>query len=124
MHGDTLLVLGSFGKKGKRSEGTIIDILEKRVNQLCGVASVRGHEVFVHPDDSRFPFKVILKERKDLPLQNGDAVIVEYKRPTKPTRTLSGKLLKILGDAGEIDTQMEMVINSHDLPHTFSEELL
>ncbi|BHH84378.1 ribonuclease R [Desulforhopalus sp. 52FAK] len=124
IHGDTVLVVGSFAKKGKRSEGAIVDILEKRINQLCGVVSVSGHEIFVHPDDSRFPFKVSLKERQDLPLKNGDAVIAEYKRPTKPTKTLSGKLIKILGDSSEIDTQMEMVISSHDLPHTFSDELL
>ena len=124
IHGDIVLVRGLIAKKGKRPEGIIVDILERRANKLCGIVSKRGHEIFVHPDDARFPFKVSLKERKDRPLKNGDAVIVEYKRPTKPTRTLAGKLVKLLGDASDIDTQMEMVINSHELPHVFSEEVL
>ena len=124
MHSDTVLVKGVFAKKGKRSEGIIIDILEKTKNQLCGVVSKQGHEIFVHPDDSRFPFKVNFKERQDQPLKDGDAVIVEYKRPTKPSRTLAGKLITRLGDSNQIDTQMKMVINSHDLPHIFSDEVL
>ena len=124
IHGDIVLVKGIAAKKGRRPEGVIFDILESRSNQLCGVISKQSHEIFVHPDDARFPFKVSLKQRKDYPLKNGDAVIVEYKRPTKPTKTLAGKLVKLLGDAKDIDTQMEMVINSHELPHVFSEEVL
>lgn len=124
IHGDSVLVKGLGAKKGRRPEGVVFDILESRSNQLCGIISKQSHEIFVHPDDARFPFKVSLKQRKDCPLKNGDAVIVEYKRPTKPTRTLAGKLVKRLGDANDIDTQMELVINSHELPHAFSEEVL
>lgn len=123
MHGDTVLVQGSIGKKGKRSEGIIIDILERRSNQLCGIVSKQGHEIFVSPDDSHFPFKVSLKDRKDRPLKNGDAVIVEYKRPTKPARTLKGKLVSLLGDATDIDTQMKLVLASHEITHVFSEDV-
>ncbi|MFT5702060.1 MAG: ribonuclease R [Desulforhopalus sp.] len=124
IHGDTVLVKGSTAKGGRRAEGIIVDILERRSNQLCGIVAKQGHEIFVTPDDPRFPFKVSLKDRKDRPLQTGDAVVVEYKRPTKPARTLMGKLVSLLGDANDIDTQMEMVISSHELPHIFSEEVL
>ena len=124
MHGDIVLVKGLIAKQGKRSEGIIVDIIERRTNQICGIVSKRGHEIFVYPDDPRFPFIVSLKERKDRPLEDGDAVIVEYKRPSKPTRTLTGKLTKILGDSKDIDTQMELVINSNDLPHVWSKEAL
>ncbi|MFT5730409.1 MAG: ribonuclease R [Desulforhopalus sp.] len=124
IHGDIVLARELKGKKGRRTEGIIVDILESRSNRICGVISKQSHEIFVHPDDARFPFKVSLKQRKDCPLKNGDAVIVEYKRPTKPTKTLAGKLVKRLGDANDIDTQMELVINSHELPHVFGEEVL
>ena len=124
MHGDIVLAKELIVKKGRRTEGIIVDTLESRSNQICGIISKQSHEILVHPDDARFPFKVSLKQRKDCPLKDGDAVIVEYKRPTKPTKTLVGKLVKRLGDASDIDTQMELVINSHELPHVFSEEVL
>lgn len=124
IHGDIVLAKGLGARKGRRPEGIIVEVLEKRSNQICGVISKQSHEIFVQPDDTRFPFKVSLKQRKDSPLTNGEAVIVEYQRPTKPTKTLTGKLIKRLGDANNIDTQMELVINSHELPHVFSEEVL
>ena len=124
MHGDSVLVQGAPAKKGRRPEGIIIEVLEKRSNQVCGTVSKRGYDIFVYPDDPRFPFIVSLKERQDRPLKNGDAVIVEYKRPTKPARTLAGKLVTLLGDASDIDTQMELVIHSHELPHIFSKEVV
>lgn len=124
LHGDIVLVRRSLSKKGRRSEGSVVDILEKRKNQLCGVVSSTGQEILITPDDSRFPFKVILKNRKDQPLKTGDGVIVEYKRPEKTSRTLPGKLIKRLGSASHIDTQMEMVISGHDLPHIFNDEVI
>ncbi|WP_169309358.1 ribonuclease R [Desulforhopalus sp. IMCC35007] len=123
MHDDTVLVLGRIDKNGKRTEGIILDIIEQRTNSLAGIVSKRGHEIFVYPDDPRFPFKVSLKERKDIVLKSGDAVIVEYKRPTLPTPTLAGKLVTLLGDAEDIDTQMKLVMSSHDLPHIFKEDV-
>jgi ribonuclease R len=124
MHDDTVLVLGRIAKNDKRTEGIILDIVEQRANRLAGIVSKRGHEIFVYPDDPRFPFKVSLKERKDIPLKSGDAVIVEYKRPALPTPTLTGKLVTLLGDADDIDTQMKLVISSHDLPHIFEEDVI
>lgn len=124
MHGDSVLAQGAPIKKGRRPEGIIVDILERRSNRLCGIVSKRGHDIFVSPDDPRFPFIVSLKERQDRPLKNGDAVLVEYKRPSKPSRTLAGKLVTLLGDASDIDTQMELVIHSHELPHVFSHEVV
>lgn len=123
MHGDTVLARPITGRKNRRTEGVVISILERRNNQLCGIISTRGTEIFVYPDDTRFPFKVQLVEQSELPVKDGDAVIVEYKRPRKMQRVLAGRLLSVLGEATDIDTQMEMVINSHDLPHLFSEEI-
>ena len=123
-HGDTVLVRVLRIRKDHRPEAIIIRIISRGTDKIAGIYKSSPKGGMVYPDDPRFPFAVRIDNYNDLSPQDGDAVFVQFIRESKPVRVLSGKILKVLGSAGSIDTQMQLVIEKHALPHQFSAETL
>jgi len=60
--------------------------------------------------------------------KDGQVVVVELLSPTEHLevegRNLPGRVIEILGDPDDMDVQVQIVIQKHQLPHTFSDEAL
>lgn len=123
-HGDRVLIRVLRVRKDDRPEAVVLRILVRGTDKIAGIYRENRGSATVFPDDSRFPFTIKIADDNGHTPQDGDAVIVQYTRETRPTRMLSGKILSVLGSADKIDTQMQLVIQKFDLPHEFSSEAL
>lgn len=123
-HGDTVLIRTITSKKGKNTEGRILDILSFSSNKICGLFSNKGNEPIVFPDDPKFPHVIRVAGKNMQNIEEGSCVLVEYDRTSRKSFTLSGKVIQVLGDNQHVDTQMQMVIHNNKLPYEFSNEVI
>ncbi len=123
-HGDTVLVRVMRIRRDERPESSILKVLSRGADTITGIFSPENEGGMVYPDDPRFPFTVRVDKISTKDAQEGDAVIVKIERDHRPRKILSGAVIKILGPADEIDTQMRMVIETFSLPHEFDDQVL
>lgn len=123
-HGDTVLIRLQKSKKPHKTEGIVIKVLQRGKDNLCGIIAHRGIETIVYPDDPRYPFQIRVDNEEEHIFQDGDAVSVEFERVGIPQKILHGKILSVLGSPDNIDTQMQLIINSFKLPNQFPAAVL
>ena len=123
-HGDSVLIRVIRTRSDDRAEATVLKIVSRGTDRIAGIFMQERRGGLVYPDDPRYPFTIRVDENDKIKAKQGDAVIVQIERESRPGRTVSGKILNILGSADQIDTQMQMVIETFNLPHQFSDEVL
>lgn len=121
-HGDTVLVRIFKVKKDGRLEGEILSVIQRGREQMAGFVTLQGEKAVVYPEDSRYPFSILLSRSLPADLKEGDAVIVKVREGEGDGLQEQGTLIEVLGDPDLVDVQMRMVIERHGLPHRFSEE--
>ncbi|SDO91556.1 ribonuclease R [Desulforhopalus singaporensis] len=123
IHGDQVLIRVLRTKKDSRPEGTVIKILRRADDTLCGRLEKHGADVRVFPDDRRIPFIVTLDPENCRDVQSGSVVRVRYFRQDRARLILKGSLIEVLGRSDSPDTQRQLVIDKFELPHVFPGEI-
>jgi ribonuclease R len=124
MHGDR--VLGSvtgMDRRGRR-EGSIVEVLERRLNRLIGRYTVDGGISYVVPDDKRIQRNVMIPPEARLDAQHGQLVVCEIVQPPDAKRPPIGRVLAVLGDKLTASLAVEAAIHGHEIPHEFPPEVL
>lgn len=126
LHGDRVLVDHIYEKQGKKY-GKIIKVIERAKENFAGVVmqiSEKGIEV--EPDDIRFYENIYIPKKDTKGAKVGQKVFVNMlpweNQNTKP----EGRVLFVLGNAGENDAEMKSIIMEKgleiDLPQKTKEE--
>jgi ribonuclease R len=122
LHGDRVKVK-VFNKKGSRSEGEIVEILEQSKRTFVGKIEVLPKYAFVIPDSKNMPYRIFVPLSNIKGAKNGQKVvadIIEWKRETKsPT----GKVVDILGQSGDVNVEMHAILAEFDLPYSYPEHI-
>jgi ribonuclease R len=121
-HGDKVLIRIYKVKKDGRPEAEVLSITGRGREQMAGFVTMQGAQAIVYPEDSRYPFTIRLSGEIPEDLQEGDAVIVKITGESDDSRHEQGTLIEVLGNPDLVDVQMRMVIEKHNLPHTFSDK--
>ncbi|MBJ6984773.1 ribonuclease R [Luteimonas sp. MC1750] len=124
MHGDR--VLGSVtgvDRRGRR-EGSIVEVLERRVTRLIGRFTLDSGISYVVPDDRRIQRNVQVPTDARLDARDGQLVVCEIVTPPDNHRPPIGRVLAVLGDRLTASIAVEAAIHGHDIPHEFPAEVL
>ncbi len=119
-HGDTVLIRVLRTRRDDRSEASVIQVLSQGSDTIVGTYEKKKRGGRVYPEDLGFPFSIDVPISETLQPNAGDIVIVRYTREDKPAPVLQGILLEVLGSPDNINTQMRVVIEKFNLPHTFN----
>ncbi len=122
-HNDKVLVQ-LIRRRQERYEGRVIAVLNRATTRLVGVYMAGGNTGLVIPEDTRFPYNLLIRKEDSRGAKNGDAVLAEVTSFAAGQRNLDGIILEVLGDPKNIQVQTEMVIRKFDLPHLFTQEVL
>lgn len=122
-HGDTLLIRIIRVRKDGRPEAVIIAILERNMDQVTGFF-VNDNPSYIIPEDLRLPANIRLLQQPLKHIPDGDVVIVQILPVAHDKGNLFGEIIDVLGPPQNIDVQMRIVIEKHNLPHVFSTEAL
>lgn len=118
IHLDTVS-LKTFYKDGK-IEGRVIDVISRFKTQFVGKVHRNKKTTFVIPDSNKIPVDFYIKG--GLMAENGQKVIVELTK-WKDTKSPQGKIVKILGNSGDNNAEMNSIMYEYNLPIDFPEDV-
>jgi len=124
MHGDRVLAsVTGIDRRGRR-EGTIVEVLERRLTRLIGRYTEEAGIGYVIPDDKRVQRNLMIPADGRNEAKNGQLVVAEITSPGDSHRPPIGKILAVLGDKLTASLAVEAAIHGHEIPHEFPPAVL
>ncbi len=125
MNGDRVLVkLAGEGENGRRQEGEVIRILKRAVAKVIGRFEYNNNYGFVVPDDKRMYYDVFIPRDAFNGAKHGYKVVAEITKYPQPRRNPEGRIIEVLGNEDDIDTEIMAIIKMHDLEVEFPEKVV
>ena len=118
-NGDKVLATHVFGTK---DEAKIIKIIERGNTFVVGTFEKRGKGAKLYPDDRKLP-KISIPLSLSSYANSGDKVLCEI--TAYPKRGLpNGKVIEVLGESGDFDTEELSIIRSFGLYEHFPDNVI
>ncbi|GEA17860.1 ribonuclease R [Moorella sp. E306M] len=124
MHGDLVLARILPGTTGRRREGEIIRVLQRANKRVVGTFTAAGRLSFVVPDDARLNQDILIPPGNSQGAREKDKVVVEITRWPEARRNPEGRVVEILGQAGQPGVDVLSIIKKYDLEPEFPPEFL
>ncbi len=126
MHGDTVTarVERSHYKGQQRHEGKITGVVQRAHPTMVGRVQFTSKGALLIPEDLRVATTVVITGTSLKAAVDGQQVVVEITRWPIGGRPAEGRLVEVLGWPDDPDVEVQTIIRSHGLPHTFSAALL
>ncbi len=122
MDGDTVKVEVLPTYEGGRAEGIVVEIIERRREELVGIIQLSKNFGFVVPDFKKLYFDIFVGERGLNGANNGDKVLVKITEwPDKPGKNPTGEVTRVFGPAGEHEAEIHSIMAEFGLPFEFPE---
>ncbi|GMN07902.1 ribonuclease R [Croceitalea sp. MTPC5] len=118
-HGDTVKLSVAAKRKGKRPEGTVVDIVERKKSSYVGILEKKKTFAFVRPTDAKMYTDIFVAIDNIKDAQDGDKVLVELGDWPKDADSPYGKITEVLGKPGEHHTEIHSILAEYGLPYEF-----
>lgn len=123
LHGDKVEVLVYAQRNGRRPEGEVVNIIEEGRKTFVGIVDIHNGVAFLVTDQRQLGGHNIY-----IPIQhlNGakdgqKAVAIIHDWPSD-SRNPFGRIVEVLGDAGDNQTEMHAILAEYGLPHDYPKE--
>ncbi|WP_417363213.1 ribonuclease R [Galbibacter sp.] len=110
-------------KHGRNPEGEITKILERKKTTFVGQLAMEDKFGFVRPSDSKMQTDFYIPLENVGTAKNGELVIVELADWPKKADSPIGKIIEVLGQPGEHETEMHAILAEYGLPYDFPLEV-
>ena len=126
MHLDTVkleVLAESGGRNGNRTEGRVLEVLERGQPDVVGVIEIWPKYALVEPDNRKIydPIHIQLEDLNGA--TDNDKVIVHIEQWPTRTRKAEGRVVTVLGKAGENDAEMHAILAEFGLPIEFPKQV-
>ena len=122
-NGDTVEVCIYKKRKGKKLEGKITKILERKRTDFVGILELHKTFGFVISSDPRMYKDIFVKINKIGGAKDGDKVIVQIYEWSEREDSPYGEIIKVLGKPGEHNTEIHSILTEYGLPYKFPKEV-
>ncbi len=120
---DVVKVVLKQGKRGRSPEGKVIEIIKRHRDEFVGRLEMSTRYAFVIPDFKKM-FHDIYVHINDLNgAQHKDKVIIKVTRWPERDKKPEGKIIRVLGKAGEHNAEIHSIIAEFGLPYEFPEAI-
>lgn len=123
LHGDRVRVAMFPKRKDKKPEGEIVEVLQRKHTDFVGVLHVSHGYVYVVPDLSTVPVDIFVPKGELHGAKNGQKVVVHLMDWPENSGNPFGEIIRVLGNPGENNVEMESILLAHDYPLEFSKEV-
>lgn len=124
LHGDRVEARVESGHRPGRREGRIVQTLERGVSTLVGRFEGGGEGGTVIPDEPRITHLVAIPRNRTNKARHGDVVVVEITEYPSGIRGMSGRIVEVLGQSGDPETQVLAIARKYGLPVAFPPDVL
>ena len=122
-HGDTVEVLLKNKRNGKRPEGKVSRVLERKKNTYVGIVEKHKTFVFVRPTDPKMYTDIFVPLERSKRVEDGCKVLVELGDWPEDADSPYGTIKEILGMPGEHQTEIHSILAEYGLPYEFPYEV-
>ncbi|SDQ45518.1 ribonuclease R [Pseudoxanthomonas sp. CF125] len=124
MHGDRAMACVTGIDRSGRREGSIVEVLERRLSRLIGRFTLEAGMSYLVPDDKRVQRNVLIPPDQRGDAVDGQLVVAELTQTPDARRPPMGRIVAVLGDKLTPSLVVEAAIHGHEIPHEFPQEVL
>ncbi|MGR6035684.1 MAG: ribonuclease R [Candidatus Nitrosoglobus sp.] len=124
LHGDRVVaqVIG-IDRRGRR-EGAIIEVLERNNHRVVGRFIAENKFSFLVPSNQRLNQDILIPPEYQQGAKDSQIVVAEIMEQPTSKRQPVGKIVELLGDHMAPGMEMDIAIQTYELPHTWPAEVL
>jgi ribonuclease R len=123
-HGDKAMVRITGTDRRGRLEGQIAKVVEYNTKHIVGRYFEQAGGGIVRPDSKRISHEVVIAAKDRNGAQHDQFVNVEIINQPRPGELITGRVTEVLGNNLAPGMEIEVAIRSHDIPNTWTKELL
>lgn len=125
MDGDRVFIkITKVKEDGKRQEGTIVKIVERKTVDVVGTFQLSKTFGFVVPDNKRINSDIFISYDKIGNAKTDDKVVARITKYQEGDKKPEGKIIEVLGNKDEVGVDILSVIKKFDLPEEFPKKVL
>jgi ribonuclease R len=109
---------------GRSLEGRVIEIIERFRTEFVGVIQNSPNFSFFVPDSNKLPTDFFVDNKKRLGATDGQKVVVRLIDWKEGRKNPDGEVIRILGDAGDHETEIHSILEEYGLPYDFEEDVI
>ena len=123
MNGDRVKVQMLAKRKGRDPEGEVVEILERKQLTFVGTLDVQKQFAFLVMDSKILANDIFIPKENLKGGKDGDKALVEVVEWPKKAKNPIGKVIDILGQAGQNNTEMNAILAEFGLPYKYPEKV-
>jgi len=124
LDGDTVRVIITSKPGGRKPEGRVLEVVERSRDELVGRIEFSPRFAFVIADNRKIHQDFFVKLENVGEAKHMDKVIIKVTEWPSEDRSPEGKVIRVLGQAGENEAEIHSIIAEFDLPFEFPNHLL
>jgi ribonuclease R/exosome complex exonuclease DIS3/RRP44 len=105
-------------------EGEVIEIVERFRTEFVGTLQISPKFAFFIPDSNKLPIDFFIPLNSLNKAQNGQKVVVRLTEWKDDAKNPNGEVIRVLGEAGEHETEIHSILEEYGLPYDFEEDVL
>ncbi|MFD2100163.1 ribonuclease R [Flagellimonas iocasae] len=122
-HGDIVEIFLKPKRNGKRPEGEVSKVLERRKSSYVGIVDKQKTFAFVRPTDPKMYTDIFIPLEKLKKANDGDKVLVQLGDWPDDADSPYGEVIEVLGKPGEHNTEIHSILAEYGLPYEFPYEV-
>lgn len=123
LDGDTVKVYVYNKRSGRRPEGEVVEIIERKKTEFVGVIDIQKNFAFVVTANAKMYTDIFVPKDKIGEAKQGDVVLVKIDDWPAKADSPFGSVIQVLGQPGEHDTEIHAILAEYGLPYEFPPEV-
>jgi ribonuclease R len=123
LHLDTVKIKVIEGQ-GRSIEGHVIEIVERFRTEFVGTIEVSPRYAFFIPDSNKLPIDFFIPLDKSMGAKDGQKVVARLGKWKDDAKNPNGEIIRIIGDAGEHETEIHSILEEYGLPYDFDADVI
>jgi ribonuclease R len=119
LHGDTVKVLVYPPKRDKQPEGEVVEVIKRFTDTFVGRLEMSKKFAFLIPDSQRMYVDIFIPLDKLNGAEENQKVMVQLTDWPANAPNPFGRVIDILGKAGENETEMHAILAEFNLPYRY-----
>lgn len=123
LHDDRVKVFIFPKRKSRKTEGQIVEVLERIKDTYVGVLKLSKNFGFVITDNKTMPYDIFVTKSKINDALNGQKVLVKISEWPEQSNNPFGEIIEVLGTPGDNDVEMKSILADYSFPLSFPDNV-
>jgi ribonuclease R len=123
LHGDLVKILVHPQHGRGKAEGEVVEVIQRKKTKFVGSIQINPKFAFVVPDFTKLHVDFFVPLADINGAKNGQKVLVEMTEWKRGSENPNGKVVDVLGNSGEHETEINAIMAEYGLPMEFTDEV-